>query len=75
MIKEDIWKYLAKLYDQGFMAPTIEMNLIDKIDIKSNKVSVVYNLTALMCPPFFDLTMGRQIQERVLQLDDIDKRG
>ncbi|MFB6216767.1 MAG: iron-sulfur cluster assembly protein, partial [Candidatus Aenigmatarchaeota archaeon] len=59
--------------DPEFGTPVTEMDLIDEIEIEGDEVSVVYHLTAPMCPPPFALNMGEQIREYVSDLEDVEK--
>lgn len=74
MTTEDaVWEKLKKVKDPEFGKPATEMNLIDEVQVEGNTVSVVYHLTAPMCPPPFALNIGKQIRKYVSELEDVEK--
>ena len=64
---------LSKVMDPEIGVPITEMNLIDDISIVGNEVTVKYHLTMPFCPPIFALSIGKDIKNRVLSINDVKK--
>lgn len=74
MVSEEIvWEKLEQVKDPEFGQPATDMNLIDEVQIEGTTVSVVYHLTAPMCPPPFALSIGKQIRKYVSELEGAEK--
>ena len=51
--------------------PIVEMNLIDKLDIKDGEVDVEYHATTQYCPPVFALKISQDLRDGLLQVKGV----
>ena len=51
--------------------PIVEMNLIDKLDIKDGQVDVEYHATTQYCPPVFALKISQDLRDGLLQVKGV----
>ena len=63
--KRTVMKELEKVMDPELGVPITEMELVDKIEIKDDEVTVDFHLTAPYCPPMLAMKMAYDIKEVV----------
>lgn len=73
MNKDTIMKELEKVIDPEIGVPVTKMGLIDKIDIKDNKIEVDFHLTMPFCPNAFALQIAQEIKKVVSLMEGVDK--
>ena len=71
--KKIILKELEKVIDPELNVSIVELELIDKIEIKNGEVAIEYHLTAPYCPPMFALKMAYDMKDVVSNIDGVKK--
>lgn len=51
--------------------PIVEMNLIDKLDVKDGAVDVEYHATTQYCPPVFALKISQDLRDGISQVKGV----
>ncbi|MBI3859664.1 MAG: DUF59 domain-containing protein [Thaumarchaeota archaeon] len=51
--------------------PIVEMNLIDKLDVKDGAVDVEYHATTQYCPPVFALKISQDLKDGLMQVKGV----
>lgn len=68
---KDIQQELSKVIDPEIGLPIVEMNLIDKLDVKDGAVDIQYHATTPYCPPIFALKISQDMKSNVEQLKGV----
>ena len=67
----EIQKQISKVVDPEIGMPIVEMNLVDKLDVKDGNVDVEYHATTQFCPPVFALKISQDIKSYLLQVKGV----
>jgi metal-sulfur cluster biosynthetic enzyme len=67
----DVQRQISKVVDPEIGMPIVEMNLIDKLDIKDGQVDVEYHATTQYCPPVFALKISQDLKEGIAQVKGV----
>jgi|GEM_PF-294298 metal-sulfur cluster biosynthetic enzyme len=67
----EIQKQISKVVDPEIGMPIVEMNLIDKLDVKDGNVDVEYHATTQFCPPVFALKISQDIRDNLTQVKGV----
>src|SRR2546425_12721115 len=59
---KEVQKQISRIVDPEMGIPIVEMNLIDKLEIKEGLVDVQYHATTQYCPPVFALKISQDIK-------------
>ncbi len=51
--------------------PIVEMNLIDKLDVKEGSVDVEYHATTQFCPPVFALKISQDLRDNLMKVNGV----
>ncbi len=68
---KEVQRQLSKVIDPEIGVPIIEMNLIDKLDIKEGNVDIEYHATTPYCPPIFALKISQDMKSSVQQVKGV----
>ena len=68
---KEVQKQISKVVDPEIGMPIVEMNLIDKLDIKEGQVDVEYHATTQYCPPVFALKISQDLRDGLLQVKGV----
>jgi len=68
---KEVQKQISKIVDPEIGMPIVEMNLIDKLDIKDGQVDVEYHATTMYCPPVFALKISQDIRDGIAQVKGV----
>ena len=68
---KEVQRQISKIVDPEIGMPIVEMNLIDKLDIKDGEVDVEYHATTQFCPPVFALKISQDIRDNVTQVKGV----
>ena len=68
---KEVQKQISKVVDPEIGMPIVEMNLIDKLDIKDGEVDVEYHATTQYCPPVFALKISQDLRDGLLQVKGV----
>jgi metal-sulfur cluster biosynthetic enzyme len=68
---KEVQRQVSKVVDPEIGMPIVEMNLIDKLDIKEGMVDVEYHATTQYCPPVFALKISQDLKEGLLQVKGV----
>ena len=68
---KEIQKTISKVIDPEIGMPIVEMNLIDKLDIKEGTVDVEYHATTQYCPPVFALKISQDIRDNIMHVKGV----
>ena len=68
---KEIQKQISKIVDPEVGVPIVEMNLIDKLDVKDGLVDVQYHATTQFCPPVFALKISQDIKTYLLAVKGV----
>ncbi len=68
---KEVQKQISKIVDPEVGVPIVEMNLIDKLDIKDGQVDVQYHATTQFCPPIFALKISQDIKTNLLAVKGV----
>ena len=69
--KKKIDEELAKVVDPEIGIPIVEMNLIDRVEIKDEEVTVDFHLTAPFCPAVFAIKIASDIKENLSRVEGV----
>jgi metal-sulfur cluster biosynthetic enzyme len=61
----EIQRQISKIVDPEIGMPIVEMNLIDKLDVKDGNVDVEYHATTQFCPPVFALKISQDLKDGI----------
>jgi metal-sulfur cluster biosynthetic enzyme len=62
---KEIQRQVSKVVDPEVGIPIVEMNLIDKLDVKEGNVDVEYHATTQFCPPVFALKISQDLKSGI----------
>jgi metal-sulfur cluster biosynthetic enzyme len=68
---KEVQRQLSKVIDPEIGVPIVEMNLIDKLDIKEGNVDIQYHATTPYCPPIFALKISQDLKSSVQQVKGV----
>jgi metal-sulfur cluster biosynthetic enzyme len=68
---KEIQRELSKVIDPEIGMPIVEMNLIDKLDVKDGSVDIQYHATTPYCPPIFALKISQDMKSNVEHLKGV----
>lgn len=68
---KEVQKQISKIVDPEIGMPIVEMNLIDKLDIKDGEVDVEYHATTQYCPPVFALKISQDLRDGLMQVKGV----
>jgi metal-sulfur cluster biosynthetic enzyme len=68
---KELQKQVSKIVDPEIGMPIVEMNLIDKLDVKDGNVDVEYHATTQFCPPVFALKISQDLRDGLLQVKGV----
>ncbi len=68
---KEVQKQISKIVDPEIGMPIVEMNLIDKLDIKDGQVDVEYHATTMYCPPVFALKISQDLRDGIAQVKGV----
>jgi metal-sulfur cluster biosynthetic enzyme len=68
---KEVQRQISKIVDPEIGMPIVEMNLIDKLDIKDGEVDVEYHATTQYCPPVFALKISQDLRDGILQVKGV----
>ncbi len=71
---KEVQRQLSKVIDPEIGVPIMEMNLIDKLDIKDGNVDIQYHATTPYCPPIFALKISQDMKSSVQQVKGVKGR-
>ena len=67
----EVQKQISKIVDPEIGMPIVEMNLIDKLDIKDGDVDLEYHATTQYCPPVFALKISQDLRDSISQVKGV----
>jgi metal-sulfur cluster biosynthetic enzyme len=67
----EVQKQISKVVDPEIGMPIVEMNLVDKLDVKDGQVDVEYHATTQYCPPVFALKISQDLRDGLLQVKGV----
>jgi metal-sulfur cluster biosynthetic enzyme len=67
----EIQRQISKVVDPEIGLPIVEMNLVDKLDVKDGNVDVEYHATTQFCPPVFALKISQDIRDSLNQVKGV----
>lgn len=62
---KEVQRRISKIVDPEIGMPIVEMNLIDKLDVKEGNVDVEYHATTQFCPPVFALKISQDLKDGI----------
>jgi len=68
---KEVQRQISKIVDPEIGMPIVEMNLIDKLDIKEGNVDVEYHATTQFCPPVFALKISQDLKDNLLAVKGV----
>jgi metal-sulfur cluster biosynthetic enzyme len=68
---KEVQRQVSKIVDPEIGMPIVEMNLIDKLDIKDGNVDVEYHATTQFCPPVFALKISQDLKDNLMQVKGV----
>ena len=67
----EIQRQISKIVDPEIGMPIVEMNLIDKLDVKDGNVDVEYHATTQFCPPVFALKISQDLKDGITSVKGV----
>ena len=67
----EVQRQISKVVDPEIGMPIVEMNLIDKLDVKGGDVDVEYHATTPFCPPVFALKISQDLKDGITQIKGV----
>ncbi|HXW36464.1 MAG TPA: iron-sulfur cluster assembly protein [Nitrososphaerales archaeon] len=67
----EIQRQVSKIVDPEIGMPIVEMNLIDKLEVKEGKVDVEYHATTQYCPPVFALKISQDLRDNIMHVNGV----
>ncbi len=71
--KKAVMKELEKVIDPELNVSIVELELVDKIEIKDGEITIDFHLTAPYCPPMLALKMAYDMKDVVSNIDGVEK--
>ena len=68
---KEVQRQISRIVDPEVGVPIVEMNLIDKLDIKDGMVDVQYHATTQFCPPVFALKISQDIKTNLMSVKGV----
>ena len=68
---KEVQRQISRVVDPEIGMPIVEMNLIDKLDIKGGDVDVEYHATTPYCPPVFALKISQDLKDGITQVKGV----
>jgi metal-sulfur cluster biosynthetic enzyme len=68
---KEVQREISKIVDPEIGMPIVEMNLIDKLDIKDGNVDVEYHATTQFCPPVFALKISQDLRDNLMHVKGV----
>jgi metal-sulfur cluster biosynthetic enzyme len=68
---KEVQREISKIVDPEIGMPIVEMNLIDKLDIKDGDVDVEYHATTQFCPPVFALKISQDLRDNLMHVKGV----
>ncbi len=68
---KEVQRQVSKIVDPEIGMPIVEMNLIDKLDIKEGNVDVEYHATTQFCPPVFALKISQDLKDNLMAVKGV----
>jgi metal-sulfur cluster biosynthetic enzyme len=68
---KEVQREVSKIVDPEIGMPIVEMNLIDKLDIKDGTVDVEYHATTQFCPPVFALKISQDLRDSLMRVKGV----
>ena len=68
---KEVQREVSKVVDPEIGMPIVEMNLIDKLDVKDGEIDVEYHATTQFCPPVFALKISQDIRDNLLKVKGV----
>ncbi|MBI2545530.1 MAG: DUF59 domain-containing protein [Candidatus Aenigmarchaeota archaeon] len=69
--KKTVMKALEKVTDPEVNISIIEMELVDKVEIKDGNVEIDFHVTAPYCPPMLAMKMAFDMKKVVSQIKGV----
>ncbi len=67
----EVQRQVSKVVDPEIGMPIVEMNLIDKLDVKDGNVDVEYHATTQFCPPVFALKISQDLKDGITTIKGV----
>ena len=67
-----IFEELSKIVDPEIGVSIMELELIDKVDIKEKDVDVDLHLTSPFCPAVFGFKIAQDVRDNIYRIDGIE---
>lgn len=71
-VKRQIFDELTKIVDPEIGVSIMELELIDKVDIKEGSVDIDLHLTSPFCPAVFGFKIAQDVRDNVYKLNGIE---
>jgi metal-sulfur cluster biosynthetic enzyme len=68
---KEVQRQVSKVVDPEIGMPIVEMNLIDRLDVKDGNVNVEYHATTEFCPPVFALKISQDLRDGLMQVKGV----
>lgn len=68
---KELQRQVSKIVDPEIGMPIVEMNLIDKLDVKNGDVDVEYHATTQFCPPVFAFKISQDLKDNLMQVKGV----
>ncbi len=68
---KEVQRQISKIVDPEVGIPIVEMNLIDKLDIKEGVIDVEYHATTQYCPPVFALKISQDLKSSLMAVKGV----
>lgn len=68
---KEVQREVSKVVDPEIGMPIVEMNLIDKLDVKDGEIDVEYHATTQYCPPVFALKISQDLKDNLSKLKGV----
>ncbi|HEY9385620.1 MAG TPA: iron-sulfur cluster assembly protein [Nitrososphaeraceae archaeon] len=71
-LRKQIFDELTKIVDPEINVSIMELELVDKVDIHSDRVYIDLHLTSPFCPAVFGFKIAQDIRDNVYKIQGID---
>lgn len=68
---KELQRQISKIVDPEIGMPIVEMNLVDRLDVKEGEVDVEYHATTQFCPPVFALKISQDLKDSLTQVKGV----